>query len=316
MQAPFDSFSPRTSTSAETAPHRSDFELGSLQRLSHVSQSSIQSLAALSAGSEDDDADDRSGRRRPDSTLRRPSTERLIYQDSSEAYGASSPSQTRGFQLSDAGQGSPATADDRTESSSLIVPRARSRGRRSFDEGYEASSHQLNGSDDVDGGSSSVLLQLAAPPPFDLFISDLTIGLPPSSRSWRSFLPSFVATRLPPSARDGASASVAPSIVRHVSGQCKSGEVLALIGGSGSGKTSLLLALANRLGENLPILNGDVEFRESVRKSKRQSKAFKLNEQDGAKAVGKVMGFVRQQDTLLPHLTGSLYPPPAFLDLG
>jgi ABC-type multidrug transport system ATPase subunit len=89
------------------------------------------------------------------------------------------------------------------------------------------------------------------------------------------------------------------TIVRAASGTCGAGEMLAIIGGSGSGKTTLLNAIAGRL-QGLPILDGQITFQPA-------NQAGKTTAKDGAPKVSKIIGFVRQNDYLLPHLTGRIF---------
>lgn len=78
---------------------------------------------------------------------------------------------------------------------------------------------------------------------------------------------------------------------------------MAIIGGSGSGKTTLLHAIAARLG-NLPIVQGHV----SITPSRASSDAAAPKGGEGYfKGMSQVVGFVRQHDYLVPHLTGILY---------
>ncbi|THG93869.1 hypothetical protein EW026_g7481 [Hermanssonia centrifuga] len=88
-------------------------------------------------------------------------------------------------------------------------------------------------------------------------------------------------------------------IVRNVNATVKRGEVMAIIGGSGSGKTTLLHAMAARLGD-LPIAEGHVSILPSVGA---QNSAFPRGGEGRFKGMSKVVGFVRQNDYLLPHLT-------------
>lgn len=164
----------------------------------------------------------------------------------------------------------------------------------------------------------NLLLAVAPPAPFDVQIENLTIGLP-SSRPSR--IPAFLRCggagskkkdKAPSGEGEGNqsassvlderltanSAHRKRTIVRNVVGRCNSGEVLGLLGGSGSGKTTLLNALANRLGK-LPILEGDVQFRPSPGEDGGMAGAV-----IEGKKKGRIIGFVRQQDYLLPHLTG------------
>ncbi|KAF7367372.1 ABC transporter domain-containing protein [Mycena sanguinolenta] len=135
-----------------------------------------------------------------------------------------------------------------------------------------------------------LILSLPPPKPFDLQITNLTIGGAPESRIRGSVpLPSFLRSKKQET--DGPA-----TIIQAVSGTCGAGEMLAIIGGSGSGKTTLLNAIAGRL-HGLPILDGEISFRPLAQSSER------LAAKDGAPKVSKIIGFVRQTDYLLPHLT-------------
>ncbi|KAJ7456457.1 P-loop containing nucleoside triphosphate hydrolase protein [Mycena latifolia] len=137
-----------------------------------------------------------------------------------------------------------------------------------------------------------LILSLPPPKPYSLIINDLTIGAPPSLES----IPlGPVSVPIPSFVRPKKQADGGATIVRRASGTCGAGEMLAIIGGSGSGKTTLLNAIAGRL-QGLPILSGDVAFRPAA-----QSSQNTLT--DGAPKVSKIIGFVRQNDYLLPHLT-------------
>lgn len=108
---------------------------------------------------------------------------------------------------------------------------------------------------------------------------------------------------------------MAGTIVRGVIGRCEAGEVLAIVGGSGSGKTTLLNSIGGRLGASLPILEGDVLFTPAggecggqvSKGSGEKSGAGYVSAAVGGKEVGRVLGFVRQHDFLLPHLTGESF---------
>lgn len=87
------------------------------------------------------------------------------------------------------------------------------------------------------------------------------------------------------------------TILNNVSVACASGEVLAILGGSGSGRTTLLNAVAHRLS-GLPVRNGNVSFvspNGGTPLSVRQAR--------------KRIGFVRQQDYFVECLTGECQQP-------
>ncbi|KAG8951402.1 hypothetical protein FRC04_006173 [Tulasnella sp. 424] len=134
------------------------------------------------------------------------------------------------------------------------------------------------------------MTSLPPPPPFDLEIEDLTIGVPTSSGGF-PILGKFFSK--PAEDADGQP----KSIVRNVSATCASGEMLAIIGGSGSGKTTVLNAIVGRLA-NLPIESGEISFMPSHR-------GISVSERKtlSARKMKDKIGFVKQQDTLLEHLT-------------
>ncbi|KAF7306405.1 Pleiotropic drug resistance proteins (PDR1-15), ABC superfamily [Mycena indigotica] len=137
--------------------------------------------------------------------------------------------------------------------------------------------------DDAAAPPSGLILSLLPPKPYSLAITNLTIGAPASKRRVLPFLKGRK--------RDSEGSLPEPAaIVRSASGTCGAGEMLAIIGGSGSGKTTLLNAVAGRL-HGLPILDGSISFTPA---SEQQRKTAK---------VSKIIGFVRQNDYLLPHLT-------------
>ncbi|KAF8213711.1 P-loop containing nucleoside triphosphate hydrolase protein [Mycena galopus ATCC 62051] len=143
-------------------------------------------------------------------------------------------------------------------------------------------------------GEAGLILSLPPPKPYSLEVTDLTIGAPTVSEGRIPLIlgsvpiPSFLQSKK--EAADGPA-----TIVRAVSGSCEAGELLAIIGGSGSGKTTLLNAIAGRL-QGLPILDGQISFQPAVQSGQTAAK-------DGAPKVSKIIGFVRQNDYLLPHLT-------------
>jgi hypothetical protein len=82
-----------------------------------------------------------------------------------------------------------------------------------------------------------LILSLPPPKPYSLIISNLTIGAPPI----RETIPlGPVSVPLPSFVRSKKNADGGPTIVRGASGTCGAGEMLAIIGGSGSGEIFLL----------------------------------------------------------------------------
>lgn len=78
------------------------------------------------------------------------------------------------------------------------------------------------------------------------------------------------------------------TILKECYGQVKKGELLGIVGSSGSGKTSLLNLLAHRLDPTY-LASGDVTFEGTTIKSK--------------KTMKKISSFVSQHDTFHPNLT-------------
>ncbi|KAJ7356761.1 P-loop containing nucleoside triphosphate hydrolase protein [Mycena albidolilacea] len=139
-----------------------------------------------------------------------------------------------------------------------------------------------------------LILSLPPPKPYSLRITDLTIGAPPPAEDRIPLILGSVP--IPSFLRSKKEEENGPAtIVRAVSGTCGAGEMLAIIGGSGSGKTTLLNAIAGRL-QGLPILDGQISFQPAAQHGQTVAK-------DGAPKVSKIIGFVRQNDYLLPHLT-------------
>jgi hypothetical protein len=138
----------------------------------------------------------------------------------------------------------------------------------------------------------------------DVHIRDLSIAVPP----YRAYIPTPIPILIPPfmsdayrrltkkSNAEGQTGDSDGLIVRNVSATVRQGEMLAIIGGSGSGKTTLLHAIAARLG-NLPIASGGVHIIPS-------GSSTGAGGEGRFKGMSKVIGFVRQNDYLLPHLTG------------
>ncbi|KAK7064707.1 pleiotropic drug resistance protein, ABC superfamily [Favolaschia claudopus] len=144
-----------------------------------------------------------------------------------------------------------------------------------------------------DNAEPGLLLSLPPPKPYSLSISDLTIGAPPPSEGRIPLILGSVP--IPSFLRKKQDSDGPATIVRNVSGGCGAGEMLAIIGGSGSGKTTLLNAIAGRL-QGLPILDGQISFQAADHGGPAAAK-------HGAPKVSKIIGFVRQNDYLLPHLT-------------
>ncbi|KAJ7275585.1 P-loop containing nucleoside triphosphate hydrolase protein [Mycena haematopus] len=140
-----------------------------------------------------------------------------------------------------------------------------------------------------------IILSLPPPKPFSLSITNLTIRAPAAVEGRIPLIlgsvpiPSFLRRS------KGQEVDGPATIIRAVSGTCGAGEMLAIIGGSGSGKTTLLNAIAGRL-QGLPILDGQISFQAAAQSGHTAAK-------DGIPKVSKIIGFVRQNDYLLPHLT-------------
>lgn len=159
------------------------------------------------------------------------------------------------------------------------------------------------------------ILALPPPPSYDVRIENLSIAVPP----YRAYIPTPIPIPIPHAITDTVrrwskkkEEEEIPTldagdglIVRKVNAVVKRGEVMAIIGGSGSGKTTLLHAIAARLG-NLPIAEGHVSIMPSYSGSKEAVDAAVPKGGEGHfKGMSKVVGFVRQNDYLLPHLTGT-----------
>ena len=157
------------------------------------------------------------------------------------------------------------------------------------------------------------LLSLPPPPSYDVTIANLSIAVPP----YRAYIPTPIPIPIPHVVTDTVRKwgkkhddvqtedSGDGLIVRNVNAVVKRGEVMAIIGGSGSGKTTLLHAIAARLGD-LPIAEGHVSITPSSVGSEKERDATAPKGGEGHfKGMSKVLGFVRQSDYLLPHLTGT-----------
>lgn len=166
------------------------------------------------------------------------------------------------------------------------------------------------------GGVSIDDILLSIPPSqFDVAVRDLSIATP----SFRAYIPTPIPIPIPqfvtdllhpkktnPSTENDSCAGVVDNlIIRKVNATVNSGEVMAIIGGSGSGKTTLLHAIASRLGD-LSTANGHVSITPSLSAS-RQDRAHRKEGRGYSNNINEVVGFVRQNDYLLPHLTGAAY---------
>lgn len=170
--------------------------------------------------------------------------------------------------------------------------------------------HHIASPDDL----QDALLSLPPPPSYDVTIENLSIAVPP----YRAYIPTPIPIPIPRIITDTArrwgtkEQQGTPTqdagdglIVRSVNAVVKRGEVMAIIGGSGSGKTTLLHAIAARLGD-LPIAEGHVSITPSSGGSEKGRDAAAPKGGEGHfKGMSKVLGFVRQNDYLLPHLTGA-----------
>lgn len=87
----------------------------------------------------------------------------------------------------------------------------------------------------------TVLLSIPPPAPYDLHVRSLDIGLPSTAPTLATKIAGLVGKEKKRSAPPAAGEDAAKDwIVRDVDAVCKSGEVLALIGGSGSGASPTL----------------------------------------------------------------------------
>jgi len=86
-------------------------------------------------------------------------------------------------------------------------------------------------------------------------------------------------------------------LLNKISFECLPGELLAIIGGSGSGKTTALNAAALRLA-NLRKISGDVSLLPAGTTGGNRA-SINLSSRN----IGSVMGYVRQDDFLMPYLS-------------
>jgi hypothetical protein len=162
--------------------------------------------------------------------------------------------------------------------------------------------------DDLDDDHNQRLLSLPPPPSYDVLVDNLSIGVPPH----KAYIPTPIPIPIPQAITnrfsrhqkvdDSNTQSAADGrIIRNVTAHITAGQMMAIIGGSGSGKTTMLHAVANRLG-GLPIVSGSVSFIASA-SSRDEDRPDRENILSKG-MVSNVVGFVRQHDYLLPHLTG------------
>ncbi|GJN93059.1 hypothetical protein Rhopal_006104-T1 [Rhodotorula paludigena] len=155
---------------------------------------------------------------------------------------------------------------------------------------------------EVDPGEESLLSALPPPPPFAVVVTDLCIDAPVPQWTVPLAIPITVPRWLQARLQKGEGA-VPKALVRDVSVDIVPGEVLAIIGGSGSGKTTFLNTLAGRMG-NLELPSGTIDYRP-------------LGSQAAASSdPRKHIGYVRQDDALLPYLTRTAIVDQTLLELG
>ncbi|GAA5828021.1 hypothetical protein JCM3770_002793 [Rhodotorula araucariae] len=155
--------------------------------------------------------------------------------------------------------------------------------------------------------SLSLLTQLVPPPPYRVRVRNLSVQAP--MPRWVVPLaipfavPRWVQRRLQKG--DGAGPT---ALVRGVSLEIAAGQVLAIVGGSGSGKTTFLNVLAGRVG-NLELPVGEIEYiplgaaSTSCSQSRAGFSAAQPPTASSLSAAKKAIGYVRQDDALLPYLT-------------
>lgn len=137
----------------------------------------------------------------------------------------------------------------------------------------------------------SPLDHLPTPPQHVVRVHDLHIEAPAASVPLPLPMPVYIPHSF---ARRLGLANGAPEtreLLHGVSFTCLPGEVLAIIGGSGSGKTTALNSVAFRTA-NLRQTSGTV----TLEKVDSSAKLYKRN-------ISTFVGYVRQDDLLLPYLT-------------
>ncbi|GAA5902258.1 hypothetical protein JCM8208_007242 [Rhodotorula glutinis] len=140
---------------------------------------------------------------------------------------------------------------------------------------------------------SSLLARLPPPTPYHVVVRGLSIQAPVPRWTVPVAIPFTVPRWIQRRLQKGGEA-MPTELVRNVSVDIAAGEVLALIGGSGSGKTTFLNVLAGRVG-NLELPTGGIVY--STANDAAGSRSSTLS------AAKKVIGYVRQDDALLPYLT-------------
>ncbi|KAG9003035.1 hypothetical protein FRB93_011322 [Tulasnella sp. JGI-2019a] len=179
-----------------------------------------------------------------------------------------------------------ASAHDASELQSSILPKPIEAGKSSP---VDANIQDLTSFDPIDHNAETPLFAITPPPPYNLVIENLTIGVPLSAPVP---LPNVLKRRI----NKQAAVTEPKAIVHNVSATCANGEMLVIIGASGSGKTTVLNAIVGRLA-NLPINQGTVSYwpSDTIPSTDHTSLSARMMKQR--------IGFVKQQDTLLEHLT-------------